>query len=571
MPHRLAGAARVLVLAALGVALLLSVGAAAQTATVAQGVGAPQFRVNVSEALLKIVVYPDGAIQPLYRLDASVSLGSTELRGKLVFTSKSDYTGRESVSETRLEAYFTGIDVGDAQRARLEASGSYSFAAGEGAAEAKARLTATKEGEEYTLELRRLTLRLSGGKQLVVELEALVPRELLKEVDMEKPPDINEVNRRLAEAGFSYIRVENLAVGMAADGPLSVQARVTVDIDGMLRAAMANGLSREDAEAVRSLIEAPYRVEGSFRLEAEVHAANRELRANLYYASSSRGNLVELSQLAAETSESLNALVIALLRPLLAKNPEAAVALTQAQSLRGLAGPAMITKPPSSSSTRIELVVEGNVLRLNVDYRGPRLYVPASSPSAAAEKALAVFATQYQQMLSVLGQLEILAPGASQMLPIRVTLEPADPCVKLSKTSVTAAQLTTVKIDLARCNTAATQQTETKTTALPTATTQTKTETVQQTTITTTTTTVTAIVTETTTATWRQTTTAAAATGAAAETGAAPGGAAAPVQQEGQTATTTRQGGEPGFPAGVVLAAAVAAIAAAVVALVMRR
>jgi len=434
--------------------LVASVQATAQTEVPpAGGIELPKFSVNVTKTSLKILVYPDGSVQPLYSVEAYSSLGESRLTGKLTLTSESSYVSGESTSRTVLRANFVGLDADSEQQASIEAEGSYRFAKGDGEATLSARL-AVAGNESYTLDLKKLTVRLIDARQLVIEAEALVPSKLLEEeVGSEKLPSLEEVNRELARSGFGYIRVDRLAVEVSAGGSSRVAARVVIDLEGMLQAAIANGMSPDDAATLRKLLAAPYSVQGEFSLKASLYVGGDRLRASLDYRSSSRGDLEQISRLAAESRDAMNALVVALLRPLLAKNPEVLIAVNQVQGLQGMTSAALLVKPPSESMTRIELVASNGLLRLSADYRGPRLYVPASTPSAAAEKALAALSTQYQQILATLGQLEILAPGVSNLLPMKIVIEPADPCVKVSKTSVTAAQLATVQVDLSACKT----------------------------------------------------------------------------------------------------------------------
>jgi hypothetical protein len=151
-----------LVSALLLVAVGMAASAYAQTPPMVTGP-----RVNVSEASFKLVVYPDGAVEPVYRLVASADLG-VKADGKAVFETYSSYTGTESETRAGLRASFRGIEEDSSFKLHVEARGGYSFGGGDGQLNLYARIDYSGEDESYNVELRNLTVVLSGGREVTL-------------------------------------------------------------------------------------------------------------------------------------------------------------------------------------------------------------------------------------------------------------------------------------------------------------------------------------------------------------------------------------------------------------------
>lgn len=415
----------------------------------------PQLHVNVSKAVLRLIIYPDGAVKPVYSLEATASLGSAGVKGVLELGTRGRYTGTESNQTARLRLHLEGLQ-GEAGKetvaANVTAQGSYWFERGNGEAVLHLKASYRGGGKSGVLVVRELRARLVEARRVDMVLDAVLPASLLRGNATGRAPSLQEVNRRLAENGLGFIHVKTLSITLMDNGSVAVRLHAVLDIDAMLAAAERNGLSRSDADTVRSLLASPHRVEGGFRLDASLRSGGGVVDARLSYSSGSRGDLEALSRQASRASGSIAALAAALLQPLAAKNPEAAIAVTQVVSGSRLAGGRLLLeKPPSESSTELRVAVEKGVARISLRYSGARLYAPSSTPSASAEKTLALLAEQYQQLLSMLAQFEIIAPGVSRVLPTVAALEPAAPCVKLSQARATLAQLAAVKVDLSSC------------------------------------------------------------------------------------------------------------------------
>ena len=444
--------------------------AASMVAEAAQPVNAPpvpRLGFNVSKAVLELLVYPDGSVQPRYSLRASMSLGDTDVSGSLSLSSMGMYTGNASKSEATANVSIRGLDIDKAVTLSLEVMHRYQFKGGNGHAVLTAVAEYAENGHRYSLKLDELSIDLVDGKNAVVSIQVTLSKELLEKLIEEskekggKLPTVDEINKKLSENGFGYIRVKEIEYADIEGGAKKLRAKIVIDIDGMLRAARANGLSEKDAEALKKLLTAPYRVEGRGRLSLSLKTVPGEKHAylSLTYEASSRGDLEKMQRLLRSSSGSINALVRALLQPLLAKNPQAAIAIAQAERQAG-AGSMFLTAPGSQSRLELKARIEKGRAEISLDYTGERIYIPASSPSTVAEKTLTALALQYQRLASSLGQLALIFPGITQAVPLKAKLVPAEPCVKLGRTEATITQLPSVKVDLSACS-------QRKTTTLP--------------------------------------------------------------------------------------------------------
>ena len=453
--------------------------AAAEQSAGAFGLGS----VRVEEATLKLVVYPDGAVRPLYKLRAVLVLNPGAVEGdsiqglSLVLDGNSSMTSDRSTG--RLEMSLRAPTVKAEGGLDLVLGGWYRSDGGGAEASLNGSITVVSgDGETKLVKVNKLVFKASGSMatiELDVETKGVDMGDLVEKLSEGNPVD--EANRMLRSKGIDYLTLEEVGVSSTAGGATRITAKARLDIDRMLQRAVANGMPREDAEQLRKLLRESLRIESHWNLRLNAKAgADTGLTATMSYKTTSSGELEKAQRLNAEMQPLLQELMAALLMPVAREKPEAMILVTQVMQASRQAGIPLLVAPPTDSRVHVEIrAVNATAARITVDYEGDRLRVPAEGeqPDRVAEKTLVALGTMLQQLVNGIGAYEIILPGISGIIPTRVQLEAA-PGVELSKTVTTFNQLAAVTV---KVKGGAPATTTTKATAKTTRTTETTGET----------------------------------------------------------------------------------------------
>ena len=442
--------------AALAAMVLVSLApllAAAASSPAAGGFGIGSLRVE--EASLKLIVYPDGAVKPVYRLRALLSLNPGALEGaslrglSLVVDGNSSMTSSRSESLATISVRAPSVEAKGSLDAVL--SGWYRSSGGNAEAYLNGTLrVVTGEGEAKLVRVNRLVFRGSGSTatvELDVETKGIDMGDLVEKLSKGNPVD--EANKLLRSKGVDYLTLEEVSVSSLAGGATRIRAKARIDMDRMLQRAVANGMPREDAEQLRKMLSEQVNMESRWSLQIHAKAKPGEgLTARLSYHTRSSGELEKAQRLNAEMQPLLQELMAALLTPLAREKPETMIIVTQVMQASRQSSIPLLLAPPTSSRVHAEIrAVNATAARITVDYEGNRVRVPAEGeqPDRVAEKTLVALGTMLQQLVNGLGTYEIILPGASAVIPTKVRLEAA-PGVELSKTVTTFNQLATVTV-----------------------------------------------------------------------------------------------------------------------------
>ncbi len=415
--------------------------------------GAVNPRVNVRESIARIYVYPDGSVQPYYKLVATVDLGSdTGLHGAIHYVSRSVFKANSSDTKASLVVDLRGVHVAESRGLDADARWRYrGLGGGSGDAVLSLVLSWWNSTTRSRVVVKELRIEAQGGERATLYLDVVAPTKLLEKLFGRhglaglSPSDIN---RRLEENNIDYVRIRSLSVSMFGNGTTEVKLTIDEDIVRMVDAAVANGMPDKDARTLLRLLRGGARVTGEGRLVLGFRADTDKLYMNMSVVSSDRGDLEDAELLAQKAMPLLLEAVTYLVKPYVEQNPEPALIITQLQmGLREGVTP-LVHSAPSVSNTTVKIVFRGRYVDVYLEYYGARVRVPSrEAPSIVAEKTLTVVSQQLSQALQSLGVLQAYAPGLSAAIPSTVELVPVGG-VKLSRTRVTVNQLPLVRVTI---------------------------------------------------------------------------------------------------------------------------
>lgn len=432
-------------------ALLFLQFAAAAAYAQAPPPGAINPRAVVKESIMRIYVYPDGSVQPYYKLVATIDLGSSiNLYGKVLYESRSVLEQNTSTSSSSLVVDVQGPRVG--KNGGLNASAEWRYrglGGGSGDAVVSLVLSWWNATARERLVVKELRIEARGGEKATLYLDLLAPTRLLRDALREQglaalTPD--EINKRLHANNVDYIRVKSLSVTMLGNGTTEVKLVLEEDIARMIDQAVANGMPREDARELLNLLRSGARVTGSGELRLSVEAGGNHLAVRLETSSRDRGDLADAELLMQKAMPLLVEALTYLVKPYVEQNPEPALIIAQIQAGLQRGVTPVVRVAPSKSNTTARIEFRGRYVDVYVEYYGDRVRVPSrEAPGLVAEKTLTLLSQQLSKALQSLGTLQAYVPGLAAAVPNRVELVPVDG-VKLSQTRVTINQLPLVRV-----------------------------------------------------------------------------------------------------------------------------
>jgi len=439
--------ASVLLAALLAVAPLVTYAAYAQQAPS----GAINPRANVKESIMRLYVYPDGSVQPYYKLVATIDLGSdTGLRGHLVYESRGVLKANLSRSTARLDMDISGPSIRGSGGIGVNAGWRYrSLGGGDGDASLNLLLSWWNATSRERIVVKEFRLEAQGGEKATLYLDVVAPTRLLRSA-LEKQgitsltPD--EVNRELQRRHIDYIRVKSLTVSMLENGTTEIKLIAEENIRAMISQAVANGMPGEDARELLRLLRSSARVSGDGQLSFRLEVSSNRATASMKYVSTDRGDLADAELAAQKAMPLLIEALTYLVKPYVEQNPEPALIIAEIQAGLQRSVTPLVRAAPSTSNTTMKLTFNGRYVDVYIEYYGARLRVPSNeAPGVVAEKTLTVVSQQLRQMLQSLGVLQAYVPGLAAAVPNRVELVPVGG-VKVSQRSATINQLPLVHV-----------------------------------------------------------------------------------------------------------------------------
>lgn len=427
---------------------------AAMHPALAQG---QQASLDVRNASLVIRVYPDGAVKPVYSLDAVLRLPPGVLGGSVDLDASysSEYAqGHRSRSLDAALSLVSPGSGGENGRLKLDLLASLSRHGTETRAWVSARVVAGNDTYTAVVEVPNATLSMAGAGparfRALVRFAGDIARDAEAPVLNATPAVLNEW---LAMHGLGFVHVEKVAPRKAG-GAVEMYVEGTLDVDAMLREAVANGMPPADAGKLKALLSEPLDVSVGMSLSLDMASSGDRFGLHVKYSDDERGDLERADRLAREAAPLVSELFSALGGKVAesAGNQRAEGIATLLRTARGGAEEAslpLVEAPPTKS--RVEVHVHGGneSLAIGVLYEGPRLRLSpgTGSPSEDAEKALTLLSAKLAELRSGLLQVSAFLPGADRAMPAEARVEPATPGVRVSRTLVPLAELASVNVE----------------------------------------------------------------------------------------------------------------------------
>ena len=416
---------------------------------------------DVGNSTLVIRVYPDGAVKPVYALDAVLHvppgyLGKVDL--DLSYSSSYE-RGHRSRSLDAALSLESGEPGSGRDWLRLELGAALSRHGTETRAWVSASLAGGNETFTAVVEVPNATVTARGAGpakfRALVRFGGDIAGEAEGPVLNATPAVLNEW---LARHGLGFVHVEKLEPRKAGKA-VEAYLEGTIDVDAMLREAVANGLPADDAQKLKILLSEPLNVSVRLGLSLEMVSAGDRFGLHVKYSDDERGDLERADRLAREAAPLLSELFSALGGKVAEStgNQRAEGIATLLKTARGGAEEAslpLVEAPPTES--RVEVHVHGNEsLAIRVLYEGPRMRLSpgTGNPSEDAEKALTLLSAKLTELRSALLQVSAFLPGADKALPAEARVEPAAPGIKVSRTTVPLAELASVDVEAGKAAT----------------------------------------------------------------------------------------------------------------------
>ena len=446
----------------------------------AQQVGGVEFTIEKSE--LKLRVYPDGSVQPVYELKASIALPPGSLKETsvdIMLSYKAAYEERASSTELSVNGKIssTGLNASTGKLfielgAKASQEGTNIVAALSGA------IVFSNKTSEINIKIIDMSIRARNTSKAVfhVEIEAkgLRPGE-----SRGKMPTVDEINKELAAKGLDFIEVKSLGAMMEEGNKTKIVATGVIDIDRMLEDAIAAGMPASDAAKLKTLLATQMSIQTKAKLVLKAESAQNRIVFALGYDSETKGDLDKAEKVSKEAAPLVNELVTALIRRVAqATGNQELLQMLLVGSMTGAKQPRLPVAivPPTQSEAEAHIYSTVDKVVIEVSYEGPRQRITPSSgnPSTDAEKMLTLLSAQLVELKSQLARLGLLLPGAENLVPSKVEIEPATSNVRVSKTTASISELPALKVEIKQATTPTQTKVKTTTTTEHKTTTKTK-------------------------------------------------------------------------------------------------
>ncbi len=470
----------------------------------------PQLTVKVEKASLKVVVHPDGSVEPIYTAEGYILLpANTSITGNGIVTVEGKTETDSSVERGQADVaitFYTSELEENLSSLNLQVKGSWNGMIRNGILTSIIAFTYNGPipvNNTFTIDNGTLTLS--------VHMKVDKEKAKLKLTGSIKPYEaftgVGEGPNTEAAKSFKKLRdilinafADNVTVtyGVTATGKALLTLELTADLnreaDYLLRSGVPPNVANALIKYMNTLesrnISIDYDGNTSITVNVKRSGDTVTLKVKASYLSTAGGTVEEYEKTVVEYSSligtHLAALIVSLLKDVYTAMGYEETAKNLATMLIALStaytGPQMLlyTKPPTQSRIAVMLNAYNNMVKFRIALDAGKLAYLYSKgdPSTDASLALSELAHYLTNMKKTLTMLAMLATGVSDLIPQTVTLEPATKEVSLSEQTVTIDELPAVKVAITPVT--ATTATETKT-ATPPATTATITQTPTQT------------------------------------------------------------------------------------------
>ena len=425
-----------------------------QTVTAQQVTG---LSFNIEKSELKLRVYPDGSVKQIYILKASVALPPGSLKDSKIDISldyKSSYENTSSSSKAELS--------GTIKSPSLNVSNGKLFADIETKTSQKdnnviATLSGTimfkNETSEVTIKIDDASIRATNSSKALFHLELEAKGVKPSGTATGKVPSVDEINKELVAKGLDFIEIKSIGAMLEEGNKTKIVVSGVIDIDKMLEDAVAAGMPSTDAAKLKKLLETRLSIESETKLVLKAETTKTRIVFTLNYDSETEGDIAKAEKVYKEAVPLVDELVTALIRRVAqATGNQQLLQILLVSSMTGAkqTNLPVVAVPPTKSKAKIHIYNSGDKVVIEVYYEGPRQRITPSSgnPSTDAEKMLTLLSAQLVQLRSQLARLGLVLPGAEDLIPNQVEIEPATSNVKVSKTVATISELPALKIEI---------------------------------------------------------------------------------------------------------------------------
>ena len=409
-----------------------------------------QAQLIVENATFKILIYPDGAIKPVYTAQAILEAAQPNslpenLTITVVMKSTIDENEYYNLLSVKASILLSNESFREDQKAIGRLYGVTNFNNGNGVFSLIGNFSLLKNGlQSFLVDIKAINITQHDIYYLTLAVKLHI--EGVKR--QYTVPSLKEVRSQLASMGITYVDIRELDVRQDGD-VVDVSIVVDINIDEMLRKAVEQGAAQSDVEKIRSLLEEPYSVRGNMHGSLEYYATGKRVEFSLEYESRMQGDIKKSLRITSELSQFTPQILAALLAPFAKQSPELQIAIMQMSSAS--VKPTTVV-PPSMSEFKLTVstIEPLQRARIEVSYEGHRTRILGEgNPDKLAEKTLMVYAESFQQLVNNIVLLDMIVPGTSSLVPTLVTLEPASPTVMISQPRVSFNKLATVNIEIA--------------------------------------------------------------------------------------------------------------------------
>ena len=456
---------------------------------IAQSVAAQQvtrLSFNIEKSELKLRVYPDGSVKPIYVLKASIALPPGSLKNSKIDISldyKSDYENTSSSSKAELSGTIESPSLNASSgKLLIDIKAKTSQKDTNVIAKLSGTIVFSNETSEATIKIDDASIKATNSSKALFHLELEAKGIKPSRTTTGKVPSVDEINKELAAKGIDFVEVKSIGAMLEEGNKTKIVVSGVVDIGKMLEDAIAAGMPSMDAAKLKKLLETKLSMESETELMLKAETTKTRIVFSLSYDSETKGDIAKAEKVYKEAAPLVNELITALLRRVAqATGNQQLLQILLVSSMTGAEQPSLpvVAVPPTKSRAEAHIYTSGDKVVIEVYYEGPRQRITPSSgnPSTDAEKMLTLLSAQLVQLRSQLARLGLVLPGAENLVPNRVEIEPAASNVKVSKTVVTISELPALKVQIKQAPPPTTTPQKTKTTSPSPTTTQPRTTT----------------------------------------------------------------------------------------------
>ncbi len=427
---------------------------------IAQSVAAQQvtgLSFNIEKSELKLKVYPDGSVKPIYVLKASIALPPGSLNNSKIDISldyRSSYENTSSSSKAELSGTIESPSLNTSNsKLFVDIKAKTSQKDTNVVAELSGTIMFSNETSEVTIKIDDASIRATNSSKALFHLELEAKGVKPSETTTSKVPSVDKINKELAAKGIDFVEIKSIGAMLEEGRKTKITVSGVIDIDKMLEDAVAAGMPSADAAKLKKLLETRLSIKSETELVLKAETTKTKIAFTLSYDSKTKGDIAKAEKVYKEAAPLVNELVTALMRRIAqATGNQQLLQILLVSSMTRAEQPSLpvVAVPPTKSEAEVHIYTSGDKVVIDVYYEGPRQRITPSSgnPSTDAEKMLTLLSAQLVQLRSQLKRLEPVLPGAENLVPNMVEIEPATSNVKVSKTVATISELPALKVEI---------------------------------------------------------------------------------------------------------------------------